>query len=558
MDITAAVLYTKDGYDTGGKRLLGRHSAGEGFLKSLVQHGTADSLYCCADSEATFQEFCTRIQPWLSQPRKVRWIQKERPDLLSAPGTIYRPDPALSDMVWGRRFVNQRAYSVCGVTHTIATKYVMDAIGHLVTAPVQPWDALICTSAAVKHTVEQVMTSWGDYLAQRTGGKPEILVKLPVIPLGVDCSAFAQGVDALNSRHQQRQELGISADDIVVLFVGRLTFSAKAHPVPMYMALEGAAQQTKTKIHLIQAGWIEDPREEPDFKNSAQVFCPSVNTIFLDGRKPEIRVNIWSAADIFISLSDNIQETFGLTPIEAMANGLPCIVSDWNGYKESVRHEIDGFRIPTLIPPPESCLDLAINYLDDSLNWPTYMGHTSLATAVDIDACTRALCQLIADSELRKRMGENARQRAREVYDWKVVIAAYEQLWRELAEIRLLAPESAPVKPGMPPYPLGDDPFRVLSHYSTRTLSNEMMLSLGKIATPELLRELQTIWFTSFGQDRRISVSIQMEILETIKQEGAVSVGEVIRRYAKNKQELASLYRTLLYLVKFDILVVGY
>jgi alpha-maltose-1-phosphate synthase len=557
MDITAAVLYSKDGYDTGGKRLLGRHSAGEGFLKSLVQHGSADSLYCCADSEATFQEFCTRIQPWLSQPRKVRWIKQDRPDLLSQPGTIYRPDPALADLVWGRRFVNQRAYSICGVTHTIATKYVMESIGNLVTAPVQPWDALICTSAAVKTTVERVITTWSEYLAERTGGQSEILVKLPIIPLGVDCSAFPQGVDALNSRRQQRQELGISPDDIVVLFVGRLTFSAKAHPVPMYIALERAAQQTKTKIHLIQAGWIEDPREEPDFKNSAQVFCPSVNTIFLDGRKPEIRVNIWSAADIFISLSDNIQETFGLTPIEAMANGLPAIVSDWNGYKESVRHEIDGFRIPTLIPPPESCLDLAINYLDGSLNWPTYMGHTSLATAVDIDACTRALCQLITDSELRKRMGENARQRVREIYDWKVVIAAYEKLWRELAEIRLSAPESAPVKAGMPPYPLGDDPFRVLSHYSTRTLSNDMMLSLGGIATPELLKQLQTIWFTNFGQDRRISVSIQMEILDTIKQEGAVSVGEVIRLYAKNEQELAYLYRTLLYLVKFDILVIS-
>lgn len=558
MDTTAAVLYSKDGYDTGGQRLLGRHSAGEGFLKSLVQHGSADYLYCCADSETTFQEFCTRIQPWLSQPRKVRWIKKDRPDLLSAPGTIYRPDPALSDMVWARRFVNQRAYSICGVTHTIATKYVMESIGNLVTAPVQPWDALICTSAAVKTTVERVMTAWGEYLAERTGGQSEILVKLPIIPLGVDCSAFPQGVDALNSRRQQRQELDISPDDIVVLFVGRLTFSAKAHPVPMYIALERAAQQTKTKIHLIQAGWIEDPREEPDFKNSAQVFCPSVNTIFLDGRKPEIRVNIWSAADIFISLSDNIQETFGLTPIEAMANGLPAIVSDWNGYKESVRHEIDGFRIPTLIPPPESCLDLAINYLDGSLNWPTYMGHTSLATAVDIDACTRALCQLITDSELRKRMGENARQRVREIYDWKVVIAAYENLWRELAEIRLSAPESAPVKAGMPPYPLGDDPFRVLSHYSTRTLSDDMMLSLGGIATPELLKQLQTIWFTNFGQDRRISVSIQMEILDTIKQEGAVSVGEVIRLYAKKEQELADLYRTLLYLVKFDILVISH
>ena len=558
MDTTAAVFYNKDGYDTRGQRLLGRHSAGEGFLKSLVQHGTADSLYCWADSETTFKEFCSRIQPWLQQPRKVRWIQTDRPDLLSQPGTIYRPDPALADMVWSRRFLDQRAYSVCGVTHTIATKFVMEAIGDLVTAPVQPWDALICTSAAVKTTVERVLTGWGEYLAQRTGGKPEILVKLPIIPLGVDCSAFPQGVEAVNTRHQQRQELGISPDDIVVLFVGRLTFSAKAHPVPMYIALERAAQLTKAKIHLIQAGWIEDPREEPDFKTSAQVFCPSVNTIFVDGRNPEIRVNIWSAADVFISLSDNIQETFGLTPIEAMANGLPAIVSDWNGYKESVRHEIDGFRIPTLIPPPESCLDLAINYLDGSLNWPTYMGHTSLATAVDIDACTRALCKLIADSELRKRMGENARQRVRELYDWKVVIATYEDLWRELAEIRIAAPESAPVKTGMPPYPLGDDPFRVLGHYSTRTLSNEMMLSLGAIATPELLKELRTIWFTSFGQDKRISVKIQMEILEIIKQKGAVSVGEIVDRYAKNQQELAYLYRTLLYLVKFDILVISY
>lgn len=558
MDTTAAVLYNKDGYDTGGQRLLGRHAAGEGFLKSLVQYGTADSLYCWANSEATFKEFCSRIQPWLQQPRKVRWIQTDRPDLLSQPGTIYRPDPALADMVWSRRFLDQRAYSVCGVTHTIATKFVMEAIGDLVTAPVQPWDALICTSAAVKTTVERVLTGWGEYLAQRTGGKPEILVKLPIIPLGVDCSAFPQGVEAVNTRHQQRQELGISPDDIVVLFVGRLTFSAKAHPVPMYIALERAAQLTKAKIHLIQAGWIEDPREEPDFKTSAQVFCPSVNTIFVDGRNPEIRVNIWSAADVFISLSDNIQETFGLTPIEAMANGLPAIVTDWNGYKESVRHEIDGFRIPTLIPPPESCLDLAINYLDGSLNWPTYMGHTSLATAVDIDACTRALCQLIADGALRKRMGENARQRVREIYDWKVVIAAYEDLWRELAEIRLTAPESAPVKAGMPPYPLGDDPFRVLGHYSTRTLSNEMMLSLGEIATPELLKELRTIWFTSFGQDRRISVKIQMEILEIIKQKGAVSVGEIVDRYAKNQQELAYLYRTLLYLVKFDILVISH
>ena len=46
-----------------------------------------------------------------------------------------------------------------------------------------------------------------------------------------------------------------------------------------------------------------------------------------------------------MSLSDNIQETFGLTPLEAMASGIPVIVSDWDGYRSTVRDNKDGFRI---------------------------------------------------------------------------------------------------------------------------------------------------------------------------------------------------------------------
>ena len=38
--------------------------------------------------------------------------------------------------------------------------------------------------------------------------------------------------------------------------------------------------------------------------------------------------------DIFVSLSDNIQETFGLTPLEGMASGLPVVATDWNGYRD--------------------------------------------------------------------------------------------------------------------------------------------------------------------------------------------------------------------------------
>ena len=68
---------------------------------------------------------------------------------------------------------------------------VMQSIGDLLIAPVQPWDALICTSVAVKTAVEYLLNTWADYLAQRTGGRPNIQIKLPIIPLGVDCNAFA-------------------------------------------------------------------------------------------------------------------------------------------------------------------------------------------------------------------------------------------------------------------------------------------------------------------------------------------------------------------------------
>ena len=47
----------------------------------------------------------------------------------------------------------------------------------------------------------------------------------------------------------------------------------------------------------------------------------------------------YGMADVFVSPSDNIQETFGLSVIEAMASGLPVIVSDWDGYRDTV---VDG------------------------------------------------------------------------------------------------------------------------------------------------------------------------------------------------------------------------
>ena len=112
----------------------------------------------------------------------------------------------------------------------------------------------------------------------------------------------------------------------------------------MYKALENAVRITKKEVVLIECGWHANESIAKAFDDAASKICPNIKKQFLDGRNLKNRKLAWSSADIFSSLSDNIQETFGITPIEAMASGLPVVVSDWDGYRDSVRHGVDGYH----------------------------------------------------------------------------------------------------------------------------------------------------------------------------------------------------------------------
>ena len=164
------------------------------------------------------------------------------------------------------------------------------------------------------------------------------------------CDDFAF---APHERDAARAALGIAADEVVALFVGRVSYHAKAHPHAMYAGLQAAAQRTGRKLVLIQCGWFANEHIKQAFGDGAARTCPEVRALFTDGKDPNRRRQSWAAADLFVSLSDNIQETFGLAPIEAMAAGLPVVVTDWNGYKDTVRDGLDGFRIPTWMLPPD-------------------------------------------------------------------------------------------------------------------------------------------------------------------------------------------------------------
>jgi alpha-maltose-1-phosphate synthase len=549
---TAALFYRRDAFDTGGKRLLGRQAAGEGFLRALVRHGRSEDVYCYTPSRADFQEFCEFARPHARKNQRLHWLDEHHPPNLAKAGALFRGDTLIGELAFQRYGGDARAYSICGITHTIASRGPQRAIAELLTAPVERWDALVCTSLAVRKTVERILDGYGEYLAERCGKRPELELKLPVIPLGVDTSAMPQDAQAEQARAAFRHKLEIGADEVALLFMGRLVFYAKAHPIPMFLAAERAAKASGKKLVLLMAGWFESEREAGEFKAAAAKLCPSVRTLFLDGREAEVRRNVWAASDIFISLSDNIQETFGLTPIEAMAAGLPVIVSDWDGYRESVREGIEGLRIATLLPPAGASRDLASLYGVDTMDYSNYIANVSLATAVDVTACAAAIARLASDATLRRQLGENGRQRARSSYDWSVVVRAYEELWTELAALRAAGPARVAAK-SRPQNPLQPDPFELYGHYPTRALRGDDRLSLGEAS--ELASTLQDSLMTRYGSSFRGSAVFTERLLARLSAGEALTVAELLESEAGEPRPL--LLRSIVYLAKLDIVRVA-
>ena len=549
--MTAALYYHPEAYTTSGPKLMGRNAAGESFLRGFLAHGQPGDLWLQVLKAEHAQHFAATAQA-AGRHQPVRAVTAGTLGSLVEVGTVYYPGPGIGEHAWHRAAFGHGAWSLCGITHTTSSAGAMDAIAALLTAPVQPWDAVICTSHAVRDNVQRLLQAQADHLVARLGAQRLVLPQFPVIPLGIHTAdfAFTEG-----QRSAARKALGAAHDTLVVLFMGRLSFHAKAHPLAMYRALEQAAQRTGRQVLLVECGWHANDFIARAYADAARAACPSVRVLTLDGRKPEDRTTAWAGADVFCSLSDNIQETFGIVPIEAMAAGLPVVVSDWDGYKDTVRHEVDGYRIATLMPQPGLAGDLALRHALEVDTYDMYCGHTCSLVAVDVPAAADAFVRLFESPEQRRQMGEAGRQRAREVYDWAAIIPQYESLWAQLGEARRA--QSSGLPPLAHPWPARMDPFHAFAAYPTHTLTPQTMLALADPAAGAAAASARV------AADRALAmVDFAKVVLPSAAEIGAVleaaaagprPAGELVASIAPERQ--AAVFRALAWLVKLGVLV---
>ena len=492
-----ALFFHPEGFSTAGPRLMGRHAAGEGFLRAYFAHARADPLWVEVERPEHGEAFAAAARA-AGRAQQVCVVDRASMGALAEPGGVHLPGPGLADRAWLRGRHGHGAWSITGLTHTTASATAMDSIAGLLVAPVQRWDALICTSHAVKANVQTVLQAQAEMLRARLGASRFVLPQLPVIPLGVHCDDFAF---APAERAAARARIGADDATRVVLFVGRLSFHAKANPIAMYLALEEAARSLGGGVRtmLVECGWHATDGIAKAFADAAAQTCPSVRCVTLDGRDPATRRGAWAAADLFCSLSDNIQETFGLTPIEAMAAGLPSVVSDWDGYKDTVRDGVDGVRVPTLMPGAGLGVDLATRHAAGVDDYDMYCGRSSNLVAVDPAATAAALAALLGDPGRARALGDAARRRARADFDWSVLIPRYEELWAELRAIRLAERERLPRLAH--PWPARMDPFAAFAGYPTATLTPATRFELAA-PNPEAaaarLQRLMALWMVSF------------------------------------------------------------
>ncbi|MDB5495497.1 MAG: hypothetical protein JWP86_2834 [Phenylobacterium sp.] len=544
----AALYLHPNGYDTSGPELLGRISAGESFLRGYLRHADVERYYfwnAAGRPEAELNELLARIH---APEKPITWIGQMDRRGLGGIGVLNMPVPGLPHEAWLRRPFGPRTYAICGITHTTATDRVMQAIGEMLIAPTEDYDALICTSNAVRHSVDTQMDAMRDYLAAEFGPRRRPEPMRVTIPLGVNTEDFSTSPE---QRKAWRERLEIPEDAVVALFMGRFNVRGKMNPALMALSLERAARSTGKPICWVNAGWSPNAKADEAYHAETRQLCPSVLYRSVDGRPPDVRFSIWSVADFFISFSDNIQETFGLTPIEAMAAGLPCVVTDWDGYKDTVRSGVDGFRIATIAPPPGEGADLAFWFANQWLNYDNYVGAAGQFTAIDYAEAQAAISTMVLYPDIRRRMGESAKARAREVFDWAAIIPQYQALWAEQNARRLAAPPA----PATRDNPYRPDPFTLFQSYPSRHLSQNSPLSLAPGMTWELAEPLLRHPLASYSGFHRMTLDEARLVLEFLGSRPSATVAEVIQIVPQPRRSFVG--RAVLWLARYGLIVIG-
>ncbi len=454
-------------YEAG--EIMGRTEANKSFFQALLRLDPFDEYHFFLPTRMAvlqLKEYLEAAYPEFSKSGRLK-LQTRRglaQDLRSRAYRCFHLSDCISDFVplaALRNAASKYLFPVTGTTHSLSYhRYMPHYLSHI-------WpgcsgrDCITATAGSaagmLRATFSRLRQGYG--LAADQFPQPDIRV----IPLGVDPAMFPAPEDkkSLGEATRQKYELG---NGTLTLLFARLAHYSKLDPIPVLKAFkQSCLLAPDSPQELVIAGYAapEDNMPETLQKLARNL---GISLKIIASPSDEERRGLFAAADIFISPADNLQETFGLTLLEAAVSGLPAVVSDFDGYRDLVEHGATGFLAPTCGPAGTPMLDAQAPLLFDSQT------HMRLAQqcVVDVPKMAEYLARLARNPDLRQSMGRAARARALAGFTWEAVARRHVELWDELAGRPLGYEEEARLRKAV--HPMGMNFMDSFGHYFSLTL----------------------------------------------------------------------------------------
>lgn len=545
---------------------MGRSVANEGFIRALLRRDPFDAYHFYLSDHRQLEILSDRLmQAFPDMVRDERFVLQTFAELPGALATHDFHCFHLSDCLLHnaplaslRNHYSARIFPITGCTHTLSyARYLPMFLGHMWHGTCER-DAIVATSRAAVSMV----TAMFDHLRAGFGfSAPSISAVMPPalstgagyasdapssdcsmafaqphmerIPLGIDLTAFPFPMP--ERRTAVRSALGVGEDDVLLLVFARISHYSKMDLLPLLRALQrlAAARAVRTdSLHLVLAGYLQKGDPTPNILGGLAKAL-GIRLHIASSPSDDERNGLYAAADIFVSPVDNMQETFGLTLLEAGAMGLPVIASDYDGYRDLVIDGKTGLLVRTLGPSYAEDVDVMAHLAFDSAT------HLAMAqrTAVDIPALANALGVLIEDRTLRQTMGNAARAHVRACYGWDDVVDQYLALWERLNSTAVSEETLRRAR-----HPLQMDYSRIFSSYPSATLDPEMTVvwsSAGEAVyrgkeQPVIYEgiasgvSLDTLRFMLFCARKRISVATLTALLAERAMQAGVNSGSPV------------------------------
>ncbi|MDD5700802.1 MAG: glycosyltransferase family 4 protein [Dehalococcoidales bacterium] len=213
--------------------------------------------------------------------------------------------------------------------------------------------------------------------------------KTEVLPYAI----HTERCQALCSKEECREKLSLPKDSKIILFIGVL-INYKSPDLLIQAMPSIIKANPDAKLVIVGDGPLRG-----DLQHLAGDLHIAQAIKLVGAVPPNLTPLYYGAADIFCLPSTGRTESFGIVLLEAAAAGLPIVVSSLDTFRAFIRDGYNGL----------------------------------IAQMGDTDSLARVINHLLADQELRRKLGANAKERVKE-YSWENIAKKVENIYLRVLE----------------------------------------------------------------------------------------------------------------------------